>query len=181
MLESASDWVPRAVRSIETSGWDAWGTLTRPRREVAVTRQTREPRYITPAQARFSSWVSEVLVDIVVLNLFVEFTHSVVIDSFYISILTAVLLKLMVDAVKGLEERVSASLAEKSRPLRYLAVWLILFLSKFVILEVVDIVFGTHVELGGFFEIVAIVVTMLAANAALQAFYRGLGRLDESA
>ncbi|HET7741020.1 MAG TPA: hypothetical protein VFL67_10265 [Mycobacterium sp.] len=115
------------------------------------------------------------------LNLFVEFTHSVVIDSFYISILTAVLLKLMVDAVKGLEERVSASLAEKSRPLRYLAVWLILFLSKFVILEVVDIVFGTHVELGGFFEIVAIVVTMLAANAALQAFYRGLGRLDESA
>ena len=56
----------------------------------------------TPAQARFISWVSEVLVGIVVLNLFVEFVHTAVIDSFYISILTAVLLKLMVDAVKGL-------------------------------------------------------------------------------
>ena len=45
---------------------------------------------ISPAQARFISWVSEVLVDVVVLNLFVEFVHTVVIDSFYISILTAV-------------------------------------------------------------------------------------------
>ena len=47
--------------------------------------------------------MSEVLVDMIVLNLFVEFVRTVVIDSFYISILTAVLLKLMVDAVKGVE------------------------------------------------------------------------------
>ena len=141
-----------------------------------------EPRTITSAQARFISWVSEVLVDIVVLNLFVEFVKTVVIDSFYISILTAVLLKLMVDAVKGLEQRVSASLAAKQgaawKPVRFLAVWLILFLSKFVILEIVDVVFGSHVELGSFIEIAAIIVTMLAANAALQALYRGLARFD---
>ena len=75
-----------------------------------MPRQTRpgEPLTISPAQARFISWVSGVLVDIVVLNLFVEFVHTIVIDSFYISILTAVLLKLMVDAVKGLEQAVSA-------------------------------------------------------------------------
>jgi hypothetical protein len=136
---------------------------------------------ITAAQARFVSWVSEVLVDIVVLNLFVEFAHTVVIDSFYISVLTAVLLKLMVDAVKGLENRVSAFLAAKPGPawkaVRFLAVWLILFLSKFVILEIVDVVFGSHVELGGFIEIVAIVITMLVANAALLAVYRRLGAI----
>jgi hypothetical protein len=126
--------------------------------------------------------VSEVLVDIVVLNLFVEFVKTVVIDSFYISILTAVLLKLMVDAVKGLEQRVSTYLAAKPgaawKPVRFLAVWLILFLSKFVILEIVNVVFGSHVELGSFIEIAAIIVTMLAANAALQALYRGLARFD---
>jgi hypothetical protein len=135
---------------------------------------------ISPAQARFISWVSEVLVDIVVLNLFVEFVHTIVIDSFYISILTALLLKLMVDAVKGLEQAVSAYFAARSGKtawnlVRVIALWLILFLSKFVILEAVNFVFGDHVELGSFIEIVALIVTMLAANATLQTIYHRLG------
>ena len=100
-----------------------------PRRTLPGDLQT-----ITPAQARFISWVSEVLVDIVVLNLFVEFVHTVVIDSFYISILTAVLLKLMVDAVKGLEQPVSAYFAAKSggawKTVRVVAVLLILFVEQ---------------------------------------------------
>ena len=118
------------------------------------------------------------LVDIVVLNLFVEFVRTIVIDSFYISILTALLLKLMVDAVKGLEQAVSAYLAAKPGSIwkltRFGAVWLILFLSKFLILEVVNFVFGDHVELGSFIEIAVLIVTMLAANATLQAVYRTL-------
>lgn len=140
---------------------------------------------MSPAQARFLSWVSAVLVDIVVLNLFVEFVHTIVIDSFSISILTAVLLKLMVDAVKGLEQSVSAYFAAREgavwKAIRFLAVWLILFLSKFVILEAVNVVFGDHVELGSFIEIVGIIVTMLAANAALLAVYRSLGARDTAA
>ena len=58
---------------------------------------------ITRAQARFVSWVSEVLLDIVVLNLFVEYVRTIVIDSFAISVLTALLMKLAIDAVKGLD------------------------------------------------------------------------------
>src|SRR5215467_8954656 len=100
---------------------------------------------MSPAQARFLSWVSSVLVDIVVLNLFVEFVDTIVIDSFYISILTAVLLKLMVDAVSGVEHAVSAYLAARRgtvwKAVRFIAVWLILFLSKFVIFEAVNVVF----------------------------------------
>ena len=92
---------------------------------------------MSPSQQVFLSWVTELLVDIVVLNLFVEFVDTVVIDSFAISILTAVLLKLMVDAVKGFEQRASSYFAAKPgavwRTLRIVAVWLILFLSKFVI------------------------------------------------
>jgi hypothetical protein len=137
---------------------------------------------ISPAQARFISWVSAVLVDVVVLNLFVEFVHTIVIDSFYISVLTAVLLKLMVDAVGGLERAVSTYFAAREgavwRAVRVGAVWLILFVSKFVILEVVNFVFGDHVELGSFIEIVALIVTMLAANATLLAIYRRLATFD---
>ena len=143
---------------------------------------TERPRTITPAQARFISWISEVLVDIVVLNLFVEYAHAVVIDSFAISILTALLLKLMVDAVKGLEQGVSAYFAAKPggawRTVRVVAVLVNLFLSKFLILEVVNVVFRDHVELGSFIEVAAIVVTMLAANFMLQGVYQKLARRD---
>ena len=52
---------------------------------------------------------------------------------------------------------------------------LILFLSKFVILEAVNFVFGDHVELGSFIEIVSIIVAMLAANAVLYSAFQRLG------
>ena len=68
---------------------------------------------VTPAQERFTSWVTSVLIDIVVLNLFVEYGHAIVIDSFSISILTALLLRVMVEAVRGLEQSVSAYFAAK--------------------------------------------------------------------
>lgn len=48
---------------------------------------------ITRSQARFVSWVADVLVYIVVLNLFVEWAPAVVIESFTVSILTAIALK----------------------------------------------------------------------------------------
>jgi hypothetical protein len=137
---------------------------------------------ITMAQARFVSWVSEVLLDIVILNLFVEYIHTIVIDSFAISVLTAVLLKLAIDAVKGLEQRVAGYFRAKEgtawRALGLVAVWSILFLSKFVILEAVNIVFGEHVELGHFIEIVAIIVTMLVANALMRLVFRRLGHRE---
>ena len=50
---------------------------------------------ISRKQDIFVSWTSDVLIYIVVLNLFVEYFPNVVIESFTISILTAVLLKVL--------------------------------------------------------------------------------------
>jgi hypothetical protein len=71
---------------------------------------------ITRTQQRFVSWTTDVLVYIVVLNLFVEFADSVVIDSFTISIFTAVVLKAMLDLILGFEHRVGAWFAEREGP-----------------------------------------------------------------
>jgi hypothetical protein len=137
---------------------------------------------ITRAQAQFISWVSDVLLDIVILNLFVEYVHTIVIDSFAISVLTALLMKLAIDAVKGLERRVAGYFRTKQglvwRALGLIAVFSILFLSKFAILELVNIVFGDHVELGHFIEILSIILTMLVASALLQLIFRRLGRIE---
>jgi hypothetical protein len=135
---------------------------------------------VTPAQQRFASWMTDVLVYIVVLNLFVEHASAVVIDSFSISILTAILLKLMLDALLGVEHRVSSYFAGKQggafRILGPLSVFSILFFSKFLILEVVNFVFGDHVALGHFVEIAAIVISMIVASRGLRAIYVRLGR-----
>ena len=68
---------------------------------------------ISKKQEVFFSWTSDVLIYTVVLNLFVEYLDAVVIDSFTISILTAVLLKVLLDVVMGLEHHVHTYFAGK--------------------------------------------------------------------
>ena len=140
---------------------------------------------VTRAQMLFSSWTKDVLIYTIVLNLFVEYIDTVVIDSFTISILTAILLKALLDLILGLEHRISHFFAQWTSPvakvLQIGSAWLILFLSKFVILEVVDIVFGTHVELGGFVTVLTLVLVMMITREIVQRIYLALGRRQPAA
>ena len=54
----------------------------------------------------------------------------------------------------------------------------ILFLGKLFILEAVDFVFGDHVELGHFIEIVTLILAMMLSRLALQKIYEWLGSVD---
>ena len=60
---------------------------------------------ITSRQRTFASWTSDVLIYTVVLNLFVEYRPAVIVESFTVSILTAVLFKVLLDLVMGLALR----------------------------------------------------------------------------
>ena len=134
---------------------------------------------ITPAQARFADWMADVLVYTVVLNLFVEYVDTIVIDSFTISIFTAVVLKALLDGLGRIEHGVMHYFKSREgtafKVLGFLSVWGILFLSKFVILEVIDIIFRDHVELHGFIEIVSLIVAMILAREVINRLYRRLG------
>ena len=46
--------------------------------------------------------------------------------------------------------------------------WLVLFGSKFVVLEVINLVFGASVSLGGFFSVTALIVVLMAARGAVR-------------
>ncbi|MFV1990619.1 MAG: hypothetical protein ACC652_07745 [Acidimicrobiales bacterium] len=134
---------------------------------------------ITEKQYQFASWTADVLVYIVVLNLFVEFVDAIIIESFWISILTAVLLKGLLDAVVGLEHRVGEffELREGStaKILRFGSQFLILFTSKFIILEIVNLVFGEVVELGNFLDVLVLIIGMMLARAIVKRIYLSLG------
>lgn len=134
---------------------------------------------VTRKQALFASWATDVLVYIVVLNLFVEYMPKVVTESFTISIFTAVVLKFLIDAIAGLEHRVRGWFGEREgsiwRVLGVAAVFSILFISKFVVLEIIDIIFGDRVSLGGFIQVALLVITMIVARRSVAWVYRRLG------
>jgi hypothetical protein len=139
---------------------------------------------ITKRQRLYASWTSDVLVYIVVLNLFVEYVDAIVIDSFSISILTAILLKALLDIIIRLEHRVGDFFDKKEESffkfIGIAAKFLILFTSKFIILEVVDIVFGEHVELGHFIDVLLLVLAMMLTRALMRQLYLRLGESGSS-
>ena len=132
---------------------------------------------VTRRQQVFAGAALNVLVNVVVLNLFVEFADEVVIDSFWISVLTAVLLTTMIGILARFEQRIHHYFFEKHswRFAGVVTIWLVLFGGKFVMLEVVDIVFGDHVSLGHLLEVILIVVAMMIAGQLMQTIYDSLG------
>jgi len=132
----------------------------------------------TRQQMIFTSWAKDVLIYIIVLNLFVEYNPKIIIDSFTISIFTAVLLKILLEIILKLEHKVS-EMFKSYKVLRILLVWLILFGSKFLILEVVDFVFGEHVELGKFLDVILLVITLMVAREVIQRIYLALGHSEQ--
>ena len=138
---------------------------------------------VSSRQQVFAGAVLNVLVNVVVLNLFVEFVDEVVIDSFWISVLTAVLLTAMLGVLARFEHRIHHFFFEQHswRFAGVVTIWIVLFGGKFVMLEVVNVVFGDHVSLGHLLEVILIVVTMMIAGQLMQTIYDRLGVDGEEA
>ena len=132
---------------------------------------------VSRRQQIFGGAVLNVLVNVVVLDLFVEFVDEVVIDSFFISVLTAVLLTAMLAILARFEHRIHHFFFEKHswRFAGVVTIWIVLFGGKFLMLEIVNVVFGDHVELGHLLEVILIVVAMMIAGQLMQTVYDRLG------
>jgi membrane protease YdiL (CAAX protease family) len=134
----------------------------------------------TTKQRLFVRYFTGLLVDLVVLNLFVEYSEHVSIDSFTTSLLAALVLQVLLKLTLLIEQHVSAFFKAKSGRLmtflRFFFVWLVLFGSKFVILEAISFAFGDNVRFSGAFHglawLIAVIVTMLIAEEAVLRLYR---------
>ena len=148
--------------------------------------KVKEPPTITRTRAQeiYSSWFIDVLIYIIVLNLFDQYHHAVRIDSFTISILTALLLKAMIVLIGRFEHRIHHYFKEKEgtvfKILDFVVVISILILGKLLILEVVDLVFGDLVELGHFWTVLALILVMIIAQKFAVWLYKRLGNNKES-
>lgn len=116
--------------------------------------------------------VVDVFVYVVVLNLFVEYLPQVLSETFTLSLLTAVLLKGVLEVVVAAKNRVKARFRQASTPigkvLAAVLLWAVLFGSKFLVLEAVNLVFGDRVSLGGFFSVTLLILVLLLSRAAVR-------------
>ncbi|HEU0311116.1 MAG TPA: hypothetical protein VFR36_07865 [Sphingomicrobium sp.] len=122
------------------------------------------------------------LVDLVVLGLFDEYSDKVFVDSFTTMLLASVVLQFLLKATIAVEHKVAAYFKSKPggfmRFMRFFCAWLVLFGSKFVILEALALAFGESVKFAGVLHgivwLIIVVVTMVIAEEIVVRIYRKL-------
>jgi hypothetical protein len=136
-----------------------------------------------PLEPYLAAAVVDVFVYVVVLNLFVEYLPQVLSETFILSLLTAILLKGVLEVVVAAKNRVKSRFRQASTPtgkvVAAVMLWVVLFGSKFLVLEAVNLVFGDRVSLGGFFSVTLLILILLLSRAAVrrllqQSHQRGL-------
>lgn len=116
--------------------------------------------------------VVDVFVYVVVLNLAVEYLPAVLSETFTLSLLTAVLLKVALEGVLALKSRVLDRLRSAStwpgRATSALMLWGLAAGSKLVVLWLVELAFRGSVSLGGFVPVTLLVVTLMVSRGAVR-------------
>jgi hypothetical protein len=133
-------------------------------------------------QRLFARYYTGTLIDLVVLGLFAEFTDKVYVESFSIALMAALLLQILLKATILFEHYILGFFRGKTgfawKSLKFFVAWIILFGSKFVILEALNLAFSDAVHfkgaLHGIVWLIIVVVVMLVVEELIVRFYRKL-------
>ena len=148
--------------------------------------ETQQPEIagsFTTRQQLFVRYFTAILIDLTVLNLFDEYWDFVVIESFTISLLAALLLQVLLQITFKIEHRIAAYFKSKpgtfAKVMRVLSAWAVLFGSKLAILEAINIAFGDQVLFEGPYHgivaFITVIVVMLLAELTLVRISKRLG------
>lgn len=130
----------------------------------------------------FIKLLLSVLVDLMVLGLFNEFWEYVVIDSFSLALIAALLLQVLLKLTISVEHQVAAYFNKKTgmlpKVMRFLSTWAILFFSKLVILGIINYLFGEHIlflgPLHGVIAFILVIIGILVAEGIIRKIYKSL-------
>ncbi|WP_404430234.1 hypothetical protein LG299_11245 [Microbacterium lacus] len=133
------------------------------------------------------SWIEpldvvDVFVYVLVLNLATQFVPQMITETFVVSVLTAILLKLVLEVVVALKKRVTGSIRTAPnvwrRVISIVSLVALLPGSKFVVLLLVDAVFGESVSLGGFWLVTLLILALMGARALVRIAFEGVKGWD---
>jgi len=133
-------------------------------------------------QRTFVRYFTGALIDLVILGLFNEYSDKVHVYDFTTLVLASILLQFLLKWTIVAEHYVLALFTGKTgfawKGLKVFVAWLILFGSKFVILEALSFAFGDLVQfhgvLHGLVWLIIVVVLMVAIEELVVRFYRRL-------
>ena len=136
----------------------------------------------TDRQRLFALFFIGTLIDLVVLSLFAEYSSHVFVDTFTTALLASIVLQILLKLTIIAEHSVLALFKGKTGAawtgLKFFCAWLILFGSKFVILEALALIFGKDVHftgvLHGLLWVIVVAVTMVVAEELVMRLYRKL-------
>ncbi|MEZ9060714.1 hypothetical protein AB4323_05795 [Vibrio sp. 10N.261.52.C11] len=135
-------------------------------------------------QRLFVGYTLAVLVDLVVLNFFDEYWDFVNIESFTISLIAALLLKLSIGLEHKIAEHFKSKPGTAPKVYRAITTYIILVGSKFVMLEAINLLFGDKVSFtgpwGGVVAFFAVVFTILVAEVIVSKIYFALDDKQDS-
>lgn len=131
----------------------------------------------TDRQRLFLRYFTGVLLDLAILNLFAEYWSDVKVSSFTVSLFAAILLQFLLKLTIWVEHHVAVYFNKREggfmKFMRYFGAWLVLFGSKFVILEALSFVFQGRVHFEGpFHGIIALIVVAITMVVVEELFVR---------
>ncbi len=131
----------------------------------------REHKVQNPKQQLFVQYTFAILIDLTVLNLFNQYWDNVYIENFTISLLVAILLQVLLRATMKVEHYVGSKL--KSKKVRIVTAWMIIFASKLIILHTIELLFDGSIAFGGMLHgvvafIIVVIVIIMAEQAVIK-------------
>jgi c-di-AMP phosphodiesterase-like protein len=149
--------------------------------ETAMSKETHLSAP-SPKQQIFLKYLTWILVDLTVLNFFAEYWERVTITSFGISLFIAITLQVLLKMTIALEHRISKYMKSNEKLdkkiVHILSTWFILFASKFVMLWVLQFIFGDAIVFSGAYHgvvaFIVVVIAILVAEYLLGRVYKAL-------
>jgi hypothetical protein len=137
----------------------------------------------TDRQRLFLRYFTGVLIDLTLLGLFAEYWSDVKVSSFTVMLLAAILLQFLLKLTIWVEHHVAVFFTKRAggfmKFMRYFGAWLVLFGSKFVILEALSFVFQGRVQFEGPFHgiiaLIVVAITMVVVEELFVRLYRKIG------
>lgn len=114
----------------------------------------------------------DVLVNLTVLSLFVQFAPTVISESFVVSLVTAVLMKLVLELVVPMKQfffrRFRTAATSYPRIVAVGSFLVVSFAGRYLLIKLTELVLGDAVHLGGFWEVTMLIVTLIGARWAVR-------------
>ena len=139
-------------------------------------------RIVNNSQRLFLVYIICILVDMTILNIYAEFSHSVYVESFSITIFIAIFLQLFIILTRHAEHKLSNFFGDRNSYLikikYFFSLWALLFFSKVLMLHGANLIFGDKINFYGMFDgllaFIILILSFLLGEHLLTRIYRAL-------